>query len=199
MRPSVVCGLRENGPQSVRTCRSCPAREKNFLIVAFLSKSVQQAAALPFVLVRGNIEILLITSRRRGRWVLPKGWPDGQRGLHEAARREAKQEAGVVGTVADTTIGTYRYAKRMRQGYQVQCQVFVYPLLVMQHLVKWKEKPMRRLEWLDLDTAAARADDAELADLFARVANDKGAALLQFADTVCACASAQYETIPIAC
>lgn len=42
----------------------------------------------------GAVEILLITSRDSGRWIIPKGWPMKKKEPHEAAAVEAWQEAG---------------------------------------------------------------------------------------------------------
>ena len=60
----------------------------------------KQVAALP---VRrgedGSLEVLLVTSRETGRWVIPKGWPSKRLSDREAAAREARQEAGVTGTI----------------------------------------------------------------------------------------------------
>ena len=48
-----------------------------------------QAAALPWrVSTSGDVEVLLVTSRGTGRWVLPKGWPEGNEELSDAAARE---------------------------------------------------------------------------------------------------------------
>lgn len=43
---------------------------------------------------KGKVEVLLITSRGTGRWVLPKGWLDGGENVAQAAAREAWEEAG---------------------------------------------------------------------------------------------------------
>lgn len=43
------------------------------------------------------IEVLLITSRDTGRWVIPKGWPKRRKTGYEVARLEAWEEAGVRG------------------------------------------------------------------------------------------------------
>jgi len=43
-------------------------------------KSIQQVAALPLVATSSGFEVVLITSRNDGRWLIPKGWPeDGER------------------------------------------------------------------------------------------------------------------------
>ena len=46
-----------------------------------------QVAALPWRRAEGDIEVMLITSRDTGRWVLPKGWPEAREPLCEAAAR----------------------------------------------------------------------------------------------------------------
>src|SRR5690554_4171964 len=76
-----------------------------------------QVAALPWRYGKdGQIEVLLVTSRGSGRWVLPKGWPEGRETLTEAARREAAEEAGISGTMSDNALGIYFYTKQLRRG-----------------------------------------------------------------------------------
>jgi 8-oxo-dGTP pyrophosphatase MutT (NUDIX family) len=90
-----------------------------------------QYAALPFRSgVDSGVKVLLITSRDTGRWVIPKGWPVGQRAPHASAAREALEEAGVVGRVGRDSIGTYSYEKRLAGGTIVICEVQVFPLEV---------------------------------------------------------------------
>ena len=43
---------------------------------------------------KGN-EVLLVTSRRRGRWIVPKGWPMEGKSFPETALEEAWEEGGV--------------------------------------------------------------------------------------------------------
>jgi ADP-ribose pyrophosphatase YjhB (NUDIX family) len=56
-----------------------------------------QVAALPWREGKHGLEIMLITSRDTGRWVLPKGWPEAREPLCDAAAREAGEEAGLRG------------------------------------------------------------------------------------------------------
>ena len=73
-----------------------------------------QFVALPFRIgTSGRPEIMLLTSRETGRWVIPKGWPI--RGLkpREVAAREAYEEAGLVGSITSKhPIGIYHYEKQ---------------------------------------------------------------------------------------
>ena len=55
----------------------------------------------------GRSQVLLVTSRDTGRWVIPKGWPMPDRTPEAAAAREAWEEAGVEGEVSDRCIGLF--------------------------------------------------------------------------------------------
>ena len=71
-----------------------------------------QYGALPYRFTHdGVLEILLLTTRRSGRWIIPKGWPI--KGLRPAksAAREAFEEAGVRGQVRAKSIGLFAYDK----------------------------------------------------------------------------------------
>jgi 8-oxo-dGTP pyrophosphatase MutT (NUDIX family) len=73
----------------------------------------RQFAALPFTYDEGEqLYVLLITSRGTGRWVLPKGWSEGEESGPQTAAREAAEEAGVVGQITPTdALGSYPYQK----------------------------------------------------------------------------------------
>ena len=78
---------------------------------------ITQYGVLPYrVDAEGKLEFLLITSKERRRWVVPKGNPIPFLLNYESAAREAFEEAGVEGQIATVPIGTYRYDKRRRAG-----------------------------------------------------------------------------------
>ena len=85
-----------------------------------------QVAALPWRKGPEGVEIMLITSRDTGRWVLPKGWPEGDEARWDAAAREALEEAGIDGAIARSAAGLYYYAKRRDTGTKNCCYVFVF-------------------------------------------------------------------------
>ncbi len=72
------------------------------------------------------IQILLITSRESKRWVIPKGNLTAGINPHQAAAAEAEEEAGVVGPVCPTPLGSYRYRKRRRNGASLMVDVEVF-------------------------------------------------------------------------
>jgi 8-oxo-dGTP pyrophosphatase MutT (NUDIX family) len=103
----------------------------------------------------GRKEILLITTRKRRRWILPKGRPGGGKGYATAAK-EAVEEAGVTGKIRKRSVGTYSYSKktgRKRRKFLVE----VFPLAVMRELKRWKEQAERDLIWLPAKRAAEKA------------------------------------------
>jgi|GEM_PF-385427 len=125
----------------------------------FPAKTVKQVAVLPFVIIGDEARILLLTSRRRGRWILPKGWPENGVPFTASAMTEALEEAGLAGQVADRAIGSYTYKKQMKGGYEVTSHVSVYPMLVSHHFLDWPEKDQREFRWVSLKKASKLLDD----------------------------------------
>lgn len=131
-------------------------------------KPIQQVAALPYRLTTdGHAEILLLTSRQTKRFILPKGWPMKGRRDCEAAAKEAVEEAGVVGSSHEISIGSFHYWKRLKGSF-VSVTVEVYPLRVDQELDKWKERKFRRRAWLKPSQAALLVDEPELISMLER-------------------------------
>jgi ADP-ribose pyrophosphatase YjhB (NUDIX family) len=94
-----------------------------------------QYAALPFrQRADATIEIMLITSRNTGRWLIPKGWPEPGLAPPETAAQEAREEGGLVGRIADGSIGSYHYDKRLPDGSTMHCVVEVFALNVTRQM-----------------------------------------------------------------
>lgn len=113
----------------------------------------------------GEIEILLITSRETGRWVIPKGWPMKKRKECAVAAREAFEEAGVRGSVGDVPVGRFSYRKVMKDGAAVRCVVQVYPLRVTALEEDFPERDQRTLSWFKPTDAAERVAEPQLRSL----------------------------------
>ncbi|MGQ3212704.1 MAG: NUDIX hydrolase [Shinella sp.] len=114
---------------------------------------------------RPAVEVLLITSRDTGRWVIPKGWPMDGKSASAAAAREAWEEAGVKGKIGEEPIGSYHYMKGLPEGLKVDCLVRVFPLAVDDICKNFPEKDERRAEWVDCTEAAARVQEPGLKTL----------------------------------
>jgi 8-oxo-dGTP pyrophosphatase MutT (NUDIX family) len=107
------------------------------------------------------LEVLLVTSLRTHRWILPKGWPMPGISSAQAAAFEAMEEAGVAGEVSPLPIGRYHYIKE-KKGREVPCSVDVYALEVRRELRNWQEKGTREIAWLPIAEAAQRVTEPEL-------------------------------------
>lgn len=124
-----------------------------------------QFAALCTRVRGGRLEVLLITSRDTGRWVLPKGWPISGLGPAATAAREAWEEGGVIGTPDEICIGYYSYTKMLGPAGALPCRVAVYPLQVDSMADDFPEKGQRRRKWFSPRKAAARVSEPDLAAL----------------------------------
>lgn len=131
-----------------------------------------QIAALCWRKKRGQVEVLLITSRDTGRWVMPKGWPMDGRAPHEAAAIEAWEEAGVRGEIKAEALGCFQYDKLHPSKPTQRCEVTVYPLRVARLEPKFPERGERRRKWFSARKAAKAVHEAELADLLIKAATD---------------------------
>lgn len=123
-----------------------------------------QFGAIPWRLRDGKVEILLITSRRTKRWILPKGWPMHGQTPAEAAAMEAWEEAGVRGVASNGAVGFYSYHKEM-EGDDLPIIVAMFPLRVKKVLSAWPEKSERRRKWVSRKKAASLLSEPELRHL----------------------------------
>ncbi|WP_233270544.1 NUDIX hydrolase [Chachezhania sediminis] len=120
-----------------------------------------QFSALCYRMVRGKPEVLLVTSRGTGRWILPKGWPMEDRSPAETAQQEAWEEAGVKGKVHDESLGSFDYVKDQGEA-DIQCRISVYPLKVQKMSDDYPEEGQRRRKWFSLRKAAEKVGEKQL-------------------------------------
>jgi 8-oxo-dGTP pyrophosphatase MutT (NUDIX family) len=112
-----------------------------------------QYAALPYRRRgKSKTQIMLVTSRGAGRWIIPKGWPMKRKAPHRAAAREALEEAGVVGEIGKKPIGSFSH----RKGKQGKCKVKVFALEVTRQRKSWREKGEREVQWFSPAKAARK-------------------------------------------
>ncbi|WP_149535929.1 NUDIX hydrolase [Siccirubricoccus phaeus] len=134
------------------------------------SRQGRQCAALPLRELDGAVQVLLVTSRDTGRWVLPKGWTEARNLAAEQAAVEAFEEAGIRGIVAPTPIGSYEYEKRIGNGRSLPCRVEVFPMRVAELLEDWPERAERERRWFNLAEAAQAVEEGGLGRLMLQLA-----------------------------
>lgn len=123
-------------------------------------------------------QVLLITSRGTGRWIIPKGWPMPGRTLAEAALQEAWEEAGVRAEAGED-LGRYHYDKDQDRGFAVPVEVRVFLVPVQALAEDYPEQGARSRRWFTPAEAAGRVAEPELAALLGTLAHKPLAARRQ--------------------
>jgi 8-oxo-dGTP pyrophosphatase MutT (NUDIX family) len=121
---------------------------------------VRQAGAIPYTIVDGRAVFLLITSRRSGRWIFPKGAPIEGHQPWQVAAREAYEEAGIEGEIEPVSIGSYRTLKRTIPPAFID--VDMYALRMVRQLDDWPERGKRHRHWVILPEAKRLLSDPKL-------------------------------------
>ncbi|MCK7613790.1 NUDIX domain-containing protein [Roseibium sediminicola] len=125
----------------------------------------RQSAVIPFRRIASGTEVLIIGSSSGRHWTVPKGIVEPGLSPAASARIEAREEAGVEGTVGRTPLGHFTYAK-----WGATCEVTVYPMEVRKVLDggAWEEHHRTR-KWVPGPETAALLKQPAFALLAARV------------------------------
>ena len=125
-----------------------------------------QVAALCYRGTGDGKEVLLVTSRGTGRWILPKGWPMDGKNAAEAAQQEAWDEAGVAkGKLDRGPVGAFEFDKEMDCGGIARCEATVFPLEVETLADEFPEADERSRKWVAPEDAARMVNEKGLKDL----------------------------------
>lgn len=124
----------------------------------------RQSAAAPVRVVDGRIEVLLVTSLRSGRWILPKGIIEPGMTPAQSAAKEAFEEAGVKGTMVDSSLGTFQTRK-----WGCLCSVEVFRMDVAKIADQWPESISRRRKWFGLIEALREIHPPGAADVLFKI------------------------------
>lgn len=124
---------------------------------------IEQSGVIPYRLEQGKIEILLVSSRKKKRWVIPKGIVEPDLTPQDSAAKEALEEGGILGEVLPESVGTYIYEK-----WGGVCRVVVFLLKVTSLEANWLEN-YRERQWFSLPEARKRLDEAELKNILLKV------------------------------
>jgi 8-oxo-dGTP pyrophosphatase MutT (NUDIX family) len=115
------------------------------------------------------LEVLLITTRESGRWVIPKGWAMDKKLPHQVAEREAWEEAGVRGKAKKKPFGYYTYLKSLDTGDKVPSIVQVHLVEVVALEAEFPEQGQRSIAWFPPHEAATLVREPELKGLLGNV------------------------------
>lgn len=121
---------------------------------------IKQASAIPYKFLNGKYHILLVTSRKKRKWILPKGIVEPGDSSKETAYKEALEEAGVTGKIILKKIGSYRVTK-----LYAHVRIKVFALKVNKILDIWDEMHFRKRKWFTLNEAIEIIESEELRKL----------------------------------
>jgi 8-oxo-dGTP pyrophosphatase MutT (NUDIX family) len=114
-----------------------------------LPRTIPQVCVIPFRREGDRIEVCLITSINKQRWIFPKGIIEPGQSREEAALNEALEEAGLHGQIVGDAIGDYEDAK---WGAKLRVSVLVMEVTGCED--KWLEAGVRERCWVSPERAS---------------------------------------------
>ena len=132
----------------------------------------RQVGAIAWLPDARPLRFALVTSRRTGRWVFPKGSIDAGMTPQAAAAREAMEEAGVIGAAEPGPIGSFRTIK-VRPPFAWPIEVTIYPLRVERVLDDWPEAGERDRRFVTLAEAGPLLTDPAMLAIAERFAAER--------------------------
>lgn len=116
-----------------------------------------KSAVIPYRLKDGKLEILLVTSIKKKNWIVPKGYIEFNLTPFESAKKEAYEEAGVVGSNETVEVG--QFINEKKSGKEL---VKVYTMEVDEELDDYPEKNLRKRKWFVYEEAIEKVQNAQI-------------------------------------
>lgn len=118
-----------------------------------LEFNFNQSGVIPYRRVNNELEILLITSIKKKKWVIPKGYIEFNLSAFESAKKEALEEAGILGTNETIELGSFVNQKSIGV-----CHVVVFAMEVIKVLDDYPEKDKRKRKWFKIKEASTNVN-----------------------------------------
>ena len=114
---------------------------------------MKKVGVIPFQIIDGNITVLMVTSIRTQRWILPKGNLKSNESRKKGCLREAFEEAGIDGKILkDFPMTMVMPDKAEANG---EMPVVFYPMLGKNQAETWPDQDRRQRKGMGLDAALA--------------------------------------------
>ena len=120
----------------------------------------EQSAIIPYKIENEELKILLITSIRKKKWIIPKGFIEFNLSPFESAKKEAFEEAGVIGTNETYELGAFNLNK-----YGGLTKIIVYSMEVEKFKDAYPEKNLRKRKWFSVEEAIETISIPEVGNL----------------------------------
>jgi 8-oxo-dGTP pyrophosphatase MutT (NUDIX family) len=135
-----------------------------------LELNFHQSGVIPYrIKGKKKIEVLLITSVKRKRWIIPKGYVEFNLSAFESAKKEALEEAGVLGSNETFELGEFIIQK----SYGT-CFLKIFSMEVIEELDNYSEKFKRNRKWFEIDDALEKISVPEIADMMSSLKQKLG-------------------------
>ncbi|KAL5203825.1 hypothetical protein ABZP36_008696 [Zizania latifolia] len=106
--------------------------------------------------VMDRLQVLMISTPKRGDLIFPKGGWEDDESIGEAACREAFEEAGVKGIISGTPLGEWIFKSKSKQnscGLEGACKGFMFALQVTELVESWPEQSTHGRRWVPVEEA----------------------------------------------
>ena len=123
-----------------------------------------QSAVIPYRKKDGELQILLITSIRKKKWIIPKGFIEFNLSAFESAKKEAYEEAGIIGANETIELGNFKIDK-----YGGDVLIKVYSMEVVEEHEDYSEKNLRKRKWFSMDEAIKKIETPEIANMIRKL------------------------------
>jgi 8-oxo-dGTP pyrophosphatase MutT (NUDIX family) len=120
----------------------------------------EQSAIIPYKIEDEELKILLITSIRKKKWIIPKGFIEFNLSPFESAKKEAFEEAGVIGTNETYELGSFNLNK-----YGGLTKIIVFSMEVEKFKDAYPEKNLRKRKWFSVQEAIETISIPEVRNL----------------------------------
>lgn len=116
-----------------------------------------QSCVIPYRISKGSIELLLITSIKKQKWIFPKGFIEFNLSAFESAKKEAYEEAGVVGENETVELGSFELKKKNQTSL-----VKIFSMEVTKELNDYPEKNLRKRKWFSVSDALENIANSDI-------------------------------------
>ena len=127
---------------------------------------LKQSCVIPYRITNGSIELLLITSIKKQRWIFPKGYIEFNLTAFESAKKEAYEEAGVIGENETVELGAFVLKKKNHQSY-----VRIFSMEVTKELKEYPEKNLRKRKWFSVKEALDHIENNDIKNFVHKLEN----------------------------
>ena len=127
---------------------------------------IKHSCVIPYRISNGSIELLLITSIKKQKWIFPKGFIEFNLSAFESAKKEAYEEAGVIGENETVELGSFDLKKKNQTSH-----VKIFSMEVTKELKDYPEKNLRKRKWFNISDALENIENNDIKNFVLKLEN----------------------------